>query len=341
MDGFPDLCSGSETDDDPVEEDYGTQFVRFITGLLLVRCINAKQFCLIMWFAFHAGVETARRYKLRPAAKSGHYTRKVRTSLGLYCDDGTYKFKLAGRMSKKLGRLKVDAHAFPMHEAMQEGIQNDKKLLPKLAELVENRELPECYFQHPVVQRHFGTRPVIPYGIFTDGVPYSLTDSVCGFWLVNMVSGERHLCLTLRKRTCCKCGCRGRCTFWGCLRFICWCVEAMAEGMNPTHRHDLLDWATDLDKHRARDAGKVLDAVGAVLYLKTDWMDCVTSHGLPSWTDALRPCFKCNADVAGLYDIRNFGVASFPHRLNRDSDYEDSCTRCEHLVVLSCGTTGY
>ena len=65
----------------------------------------------------------------------------------------------------------------------------------------------ECYFDHPQVKDSDG--PVIPYSLFVDGVPYSNTDSIIGFWLVTEITGSRSLLVTLRKSCCALAGAAG------------------------------------------------------------------------------------------------------------------------------------
>ena len=100
-----------------------------------------------------------------------------------------------------------------MHEVIDEEARADPTLRTKLVEMIESEQLPPSYFDNPVVQ---AAEPgeVLPLQMFVDGLPYSLVDSVCGIWIINMVSGRHHCIGQVRKRMCCKCGCAGWDTFF-------------------------------------------------------------------------------------------------------------------------------
>ena len=95
------------------------------------------------------------------------------------------------------------------------------------------------------------TANVAPYtavfcvNLFVDGVKYSLTDTVIGFWFVDVLTGKRYLFATIRKRLVCDCGCKGWCTFYVMFRFIRWTLEAMGAGVYPDHRDDASPWGVD------------------------------------------------------------------------------------------------
>ncbi len=68
--------------------------------------------------------------------------------------------------------------------------------------MIEARELPASYYASPVVQG--STELVVPISLFVDGVPYSNSDSIIGWWAINEISGERHLLVPLRKQIVCQ-----------------------------------------------------------------------------------------------------------------------------------------
>ena len=127
------------------------------------------------------------------------------------------------------------------HEAIDEDVRGDNDLRGQLQYAVDNEQLPKCYYMHPVVLSAFGEL-VLPCAIFIDGLPYSLNDSVIGFWLVNLLTGCRYLLGTLRKKFACQCGCRGWCTFFEIFNFLAWSVQAMDDGRYPSQRHSSSNW---------------------------------------------------------------------------------------------------
>jgi hypothetical protein len=79
-----------------------------------------------------------------------------------------------------------------------------------------------------------------------------------------MVTGRRYLTLSIRKKLLCDCGCRGWCSLYHIFVFIHWWCVALAEGIRPSSRHDLLPW-TALDRlQRMTLAGQRLFFVHAL-----------------------------------------------------------------------------
>ena len=75
----------------------------------------------------------------------------------------------------------------------------------ELEDLIEEGGLPRCYYDHPVVRRSArGDPPVYPANVFVDGVAYSHTDTVIGFWIISVLTGRRMLFAVLRKRLFCE-----------------------------------------------------------------------------------------------------------------------------------------
>eukprot|EP00959_Pyramimonas_sp_CCMP1952_P136128 2848193-Pyramimonas_sp.AAC.1 len=73
-----------------------------------------------------------------------------------------------------------------------------------------------AYREHPIVVTGVsnGRAQPLPLGIYLDGIRYLLQaagrqDTVAGVWLINLISGKRHLLCSLRHSDTCLCGCRG------------------------------------------------------------------------------------------------------------------------------------
>ena len=107
----------------------------------------------------------------------------------------------------------------------------------------------------------------------------------------------------------------------------------MASGRFPEARHDGQPWL-DTDVARRDKGGCNLHTRAAIVYIKGDWAEYVSTLGLPSWNDGLRPCFCCNSPPDRLYEIAGIDHGNLPWRSNGDLDYEEACQRCEHKVVL-------
>ena len=122
----------------------------------------------------------------------------------------------------------------PGHELIEESLAEDLAGMQRQvaeAKAADDR-LPPAYWDHPVVQQH-PEEDVRPDAIYMDAVPYSLTDSVIGVWLVCLLSSRRYLVAIIRKRMLCKFGCAGFCIFFHLLRFVHWFLKCMAEKTYP------------------------------------------------------------------------------------------------------------
>jgi hypothetical protein len=74
--------------------------------------------------------------------------------------------------------------------------------------------------------------------LFVDGVPYSHTDGVVGFWVINTVTEKRVLVAAMRTQLACSCGCRGWCNYHAILSFLAWSFRCLGKGGYPATRHD-------------------------------------------------------------------------------------------------------
>ena len=176
---------------------------------------------------------------------------------------------------------------------------------------------------------------VAPVGLYMDSLPYSLVDSVLGVWLINLITGARHVLLIIRKKIVCNCGCRGWCTYYPILLWIAWCIECMAKGRFPDRRHDSTPFADLHDELRAVAASGALKHVSAVIKLKGDWAEFCERFGFPTWSSGMRPCFCCNGFGPELYSPIGVNLYSCPWRLNTEIDYDRACSACEIWVTVS------
>ena len=337
-DPLPNLVFDSDSDYDgaaPVP-DAEDEYIRHFIDLLLRRKLNSVIFTETMYLAGRAGLDKCRQYGLKPGSSSGHAQRKVRSTLGLFTDADGYILNVPGRSKADLGRTERSIMCYPLHELIDEDVRTDAQILEDLQEMVDNMRLPDAYSDHPIVQQYGSTEPVLPFAIFVDAVPYSLVDGVIGFWAVNLLTGRRYLIVALRKSVCCRCGCRGWCSFYEVFSFIVWSVEALKDKIYPHARHDGTVFGRT-DSCRAAKAGQSLFARCAFLYVKGDWAEFSTTVGVPSWRDNLRACFRCNLARGLFYDLRYCCSLpqSFPCGLTRNQDYMDACDRCECEVVVN------
>lgn len=202
----------------------------------------------------------------------------------------------------------------------------------RLEEAIASGEMQPGYTNHPLVLG--STTPVVPVSLYMDGVPYSLTDTVVGVWMINMITGLRHLVALVRKRMVCRCGCGGWDTYFALLQFLRWSFRAMANGIFPSARHDGRPWS-EQDHARQVLGGTPLRYKCAIVCIKGDWAEFCERLGFPTWASGLRPCFLCNASKNNWHEYGGTTVFDLPFRVNTDDDFEQACRRCELNVEIT------
>ena len=310
-------------------------FIAFMLDLHWMRRLNAREVCVAMWLLGKCGLKDCAKLGLEPGKPSGHYNRKIKRETGDEEDKKHgYAFTVpGGQKTYTLGRTPHLSFGFAAHELLNARVDSSARL--RLREAIEEDDVPPCYHDHPVVTKYGASACVFPWGLYMDGVPYSIEDSVIGFWLVDLLTSERILFYVLRRRTLCTCGCRGWCTFAVVFMYILWQLFAMAEGVMPRARHDRQDWDQTYDVTRAAHAGEPLRAHHALMWLSGDWSEYAHTLGFPQWSDGLRPCFECNADLGNMLSwVGRVRVNELPWRPNADEDYFLACERCERWVRL-------
>ena len=322
--------SGSEGDAPDLTA--GQQLVEHALNLYLNRALSARDFCVQMWWAGKGGIQEATLYGFRPDAPTGHYQRHLTSVLPFLRDRSKlYGITVPSYNANDFARSTHELQALPPHEILHESFDADATLRTRLGERVAAKELPPAYFENPIVM---GTDDlVVPMSLFVDGVPYSNTDGVIGFWGINEISGARSLLLAVRKSLICQCGCRGHCTYFGVFSFLLWSFRCMASGLFPQARHDGSPWRSS-DEARAKLEGTAMRFKACLLYIKGDWAEYSSTLGFPSWGDGLRPCWSCNASRDTLHRTDGISAVGLPWRCNEEGEYFESCARCEHRIVL-------
>ncbi|CAK0828552.1 unnamed protein product [Prorocentrum cordatum] len=326
---LPDSSDCGDNDDDPAD-----MFIEFCTELLLARELSATQFCSLMYYVGIAGIDKAAKVGMRPGSHSGNEQRKINDHIGRTQDrDEMYFLSLPCFDNSSLARSVRQLPVFVPHEQLDVGVGPHART--SLREAIDSNELPNSYAQHPVVVRH-GSRddPVRPLCLYLDGVPYSHTDSVIGVWVECFVDGARHLVAALRKKSLCRCGCRGWCSISALTSFLRWSFAAMADKRYPEKRRDGEAWVESDIQRRGR-AGTALAMRSCLLFIKGDWAEHAGTIGLPTWSDIARPCYSCNAHGAGMHRVAGACRTGFPHRGNLEHECDDACSRCEIIIPLT------
>jgi hypothetical protein len=331
---FWDCREDCDSDWEEEQSNAGLDFVRFVLSLATAGHLSCTQCCILMYLAYHAGIEQAKRYMLQPGAATGHYGRKLRRAMGhTAANSDLYGLEVPGTLKRDLARVVHNFWTIPGHEQLADDVGADPVCRARLKEHIRNGDLPPAYWEHPVVAASSEEDVVYPYALYMDGVPYSNTDGVLGVWLVNLVSSVRYLTLVLRKKSICQCGCRGWCSYFSVFLYLAWQIAALAEGRRPSKRHDGSDWKPS-DKKRASLAGEIMTK-GACIYIKGDWCEYAQTFAFPAWNDTLRPCFECVAFGIDMYCSAGNSIHGLRWRPNEDGDYEQACARCEIHVALT------
>ena len=163
---------------------------------------------------------------------------------------------------------------------------------------VSRTRIPQTHVQHPVV-RSSAPGTVWPLAIHVDGTEVSKLDSILGIFMVNIVTGSRHLVGTLRKTGICMCGCKGWCSIFCVTEFVKWSCLAMASGMWPTARHDWKPWRGDSDAARSQLAKHQWWFIGIVLRVRGDWAEYSSTLGF-------HICTACHCEHADMHQTSGF-----------------------------------
>ena len=309
------------------------EFVDVLTGLYTASVLPGKVLTTLCYWAVKAGMKGAPEHvALKPSSHSGHCTRKINKQLGFdaFREMG-YTMTCPGMRKHDAARTTFLMELVPPHDVIWKEAASDESLVEKLR--AAKQDLPPSYHEHPVVSAHPG-EDVLPLAIYSDGLPYSQTDSVVGVWIINMISSRRHLVALVRKRLTCKCGCRGQCTWDAVNETLAWSLRSLASNTFPGARADGKIWH-NRDENRQLRAGSTGQIRAAIVQIKGDWAELCSRLGYPTWSSKSRPCFLCNSQPEELGKVTGCSLFNFPHRLNSSDDYKSAISRCTFDVSVS------
>ena len=237
-------------EDDPGADPYALDAIESSAELAqmiidLKRChqISAKQACLLAWWASRVGGSgLVASLACHPTTQSGHFSRhfdRVTGLAALQAEAPKYHLELPGHRRCDASRSLELVPVLPPHEAISAEVNHDgvEHMQQLLAQAIADNKLPPAYFENDIVKENpAGT--VLPIVLYVDAVPFSRTDSAIGFFIYNLLTGQRCLSSVLRKTELCQCGCRGWCTFYIVFSMLHWSFRALRKGEQPTSRHD-------------------------------------------------------------------------------------------------------
>ena len=304
----------------PSAEEAGELLAQYLLNNHKSGRLTAKDVCVISHWATLAGACGVQGMAKGPETQSGNFKRHLEKYLNPSDTFQTYSLEVPSQCKASEERQPVTLQVLPPHEVFAEACAQEK--WPELLETATKKnKLPPNYGQHPIVRSEEQGVPIVPCVLFLDGVNYVKHDSMIVFVLQSLLTNTQMLCLALRKRWMCRCGCRGWCTLNAVFVFLRWSLDQMSKGRWPSTGHD----GRALTGPRASKAGQSFLAKGILLQIRADWAEMVTRLGLPSWHQNQHPCFICNASRATLYSK----MAQPEWKLKTWTDYCSACSNAE------------
>lgn len=312
-------------------EDCVDCFAQYLIELKRERVLSAKQACILAYWAHRSGIDgMTRKLAFAPGKASvGHYSRHWDAALHEAEGDEHYmKLRIPLTNRSDFSRTLADVPVVPPHVGLSEELHMNPDIKLRCQDNEFVRSLPRIYHEHPAVRTARPSEPVLALSLYVDGVQFSRTDSVIGFFCYNIASGIRHLCATLRKSELCSCGCRGWCSIFPILAMLRWSVVAMLSGRHP----DAMPCGSDWDDEHVIEksfAGQRLGWTGAVLFMKADWSENVTTMGMPSWSAEDNCCPMCRCSRHDWDQFQGLSPNSVPWAEKTTQDFENACIDCE------------
>ena len=312
--------------------DAANELLDLLMGLQLQGRISAKTLCIISYWSARAGAaEPMATFAKPPGLPSGNYQRFLDAKLG-YRTGTREKFIMVNVPQYRrhhAGRTTVPTPMLLPHIPLQEEIAARPGFADELQTAIDAGDLPKSYTEHDVVKS--SATPVAPIGLYLDGVPFLKKDSVLGFWLYNVLTQRRHLIAVLRKRTLCKCGCRGWCSVFSILDCIRWSLTVLAGSTYPETGPYGDPWKPYSKSDEL--SGNPLEMRMALIAIKGDWSEFANTLGFFQWNSVQSPCFLCLAEKTSLYELPNSVHSPLAPRLTLQ-DYRDACNRCQIVVTI-------
>ena len=201
--------------DVPSKEEAEQELGDMLIFLKLSGRLFAKDVCMISWWCKHAGVGgVTADFAFRPGCKeTGHYNRHFTAVLAEdRLVEGNYPLSVPSHNKWDDEDVSMDLPTLPLHEALNDEIENTPGLEDKLSETVERGEWAESYRTHTVVTSAAEGEDVWPLTVCCDTLSIHKRVSALIFTVCNLVCCTRHRCIAVCSSELCKCGCLGWCT---------------------------------------------------------------------------------------------------------------------------------
>ena len=322
----------SDTDSE-AELDPKHKFYDIMVSMYMESHISAMALCILAYWSIKSGAKgPIESLAMAPGSKVSRYQRHLDVALNLKeQDDRLYELPTATRRKQDESRNWADMCVVPPHEALEDEIVAKPQLLTNLEENIEGQSWAASYWSHPIVAS--SDSPVVPVALYADAIQYAIHDSILCFWVYNLLNGLRHLVIAFRRRWMRECGCRTWCSLDPAFRFLHWSFQSMARGIFPACRHDASPWRSS-DGGRACFSNRTMQSKYALVMIKGDWSEFCHTFAFPTWSSALRPCFKCRAYGSQMHQYQGASELGLPWGLNSAEDYDIACSRAEIQVEV-------
>ena len=267
--------------------------------------MTARQVCTVAFWASKAGATALEVLAVNPRSTGGNFQKKVDTYMASTLGsqrDATYVAPVPAQIHSTGCRDIFDLHTMPPHEVLSTAHAQERAgMVEELRKASASSQLPKAYTEHPVVQRAPEDAIVLPLAMFLDGVRFGRKGSVLGVTIQRILPGSRkYLCIALRKKLTCLCGCRKWCTLYPLFKMIRWSLEALADGKWPAKNHLEEDWDVKkpADKWRHDKAGTPLPFRGALCQVRSDWSELATHAWFPELVIRISTVFFVCSDSA-------------------------------------------
>eukprot|EP00959_Pyramimonas_sp_CCMP1952_P339872 7117912-Pyramimonas_sp.AAC.1 len=223
-------------------------------------------------------------YAMEPGKQTGKYQQHLDKTITP--PKNTYLVKTPVNYNRRPQRTTRDVPTLLAYESLEDELRSDSTTFDLLTAGPGQSEESvldlAVYRNHRSVLKSIenGERLPVPLGFYLDGVNYRAQaagrmDSTTGMWIINLLTGNRHLVSVTRSSDSCLCGCRGWCSLFPHLQAVRWQLDAMMAGRRPTERHDGAPMDADATPLSFR---------GCLIWIKGDWGEHAKSLGLTSWS---------------------------------------------------------
>ena len=320
----------------------GAELLKTLLHLYSSARLTAKQFCVTCRLCEEAGARGGcfSKYSRKDNLQSGKYQEHLDRVLPK--PDHIYPVPAPQNVNRRPHRSNRSIDVKLAYESLADEVFAQDDTFTTLRAPADARE--QCvldlpvYNNHPLVvaARAEGRDLPVPIALYVDGVSYrqtaaGRTDSVTGWWVVNLLTGKRHLQSTVRKSDECLCGCRGWCTMHPIMSAIAWQLRALATGKRPTRTHTGKPWPVGQEP-----AALDLGFTACCVYVKGDWGEHSKTLGLAPPTQLHNPCQFCELSKGEIHSLDHLlgSPGGPPWPLRSASDYEAAVGMCEITVSL-------